>query len=601
MKLIRQFDIRNLLIAACALFTAGLLATSCTSDDVEDVVVDDSPSTDENTPSVVPDFNSTIEPFDTSIRATDSYTPGSDNDIYWQANDFSYDINIVYDGTTATVTPDTYSGVTTSVSGGHVAIDITSETKTRITVSGKTTDGSLKIYSLAKVLLVLDNAEITSSKGPAINCQSKKRLFVEIPESSSNILTDASVYSNDHYYQSGSSASSEDRKGAFFAEGNVIVSGKGLLQINGHYRHALATDGMLRILPGTTLAVTSDGKNGIHAKGSSKAESGITIEGGYIYALCSGDAGKCIKSDMDITIESGILSLNNSSEAIFDTEDNSTSSGAGIKSDANVNISGGVITIKTTGNGAKGISSESNVSISNATVTVTATGKQYVHTLDSSSPAGIKADNNITIGSGEVNVAMYAEDNACNAVKASGKINITNGETYCYAYGNGIYSSSNLQIAGGYIYSLSQRDEAINSKNAIEITGGLVISHSPKAITAATSSILTVSNATVIAAGGRSMTNADSSSSTCKLFSNVDLAAYEPFAVSSESGSPLFAMQFLPSCEGMPLLLASPSFKSGTSWILSTGGSLNTSSNSWNGFFEGVSLTNPSTTTSFSF
>lgn len=587
------------LVAISGMLVASL--SSCTKDNDVDEPSNPSSPTETETPSVVPDFNSEIEPFDSSTRATDSYTPGDDNDIYWQANDFTNEIEVVYNGTNATVTPSAISGVEISVSGAHVAIDVTSDTKTKITLSGRTTDGSLKIYSIAKTLVVLDNAEIHSTKSPAINCQSKKRLFIEIPEGSMSVLSDSETYSDDHYYQSGSSSAIEDRKGAVFAEGNVIVSGKGLLEIDALNRHGLATDGSLRILPGTTLAVTSSGKNGIHAKGTSKAERGITVEGGYIYVLCNGDAGKCLKSDMDIYIESGILSLNNSSEAIFDTEENGTSSGAGIKSDESINISGGDITIKLTGNGSKGISAGDSVEISNADITITSTGGQFVYSNETSSPSGIKADGSITIGSGTVNVAMYAEDNAADAIEADGNVNINGGKIYCYAYGNCIKSSSILNISGGNVYSLSQQDEAITSKNSINITGGLVLSHSPKAITSSSSSILTVSDATVIAAGGKVMTTVDSKSSGCKVISKVNIAVYKPFGVSSESGSPLFAMRFLPACEDVPLLLASPSFKSGTSWVLSTGDLTNSSSSSWNGFYDGQSLSNTTTIDSFSF
>ncbi len=590
--------IRHFITVMTALSLTGLPLASCSSDGEDDPKP--STSTDTDTPSVAPDFNSEIEPFDTSTRTTDSYTPGSDNDIYWQANDFTGEVTVVFAGDSATVSTTASTGITTVRSGAHVAIDITSDIKTRINVTGNTSDGSIKIYSPAKTLLVLDNAEITSTKGPAINCQSKKRLFIEIPEGGSSKLTDEAVYSDDHYYQSGSSASAEDRKGAVFAEGNVIVSGKGLLQIDGHYRHALATDGYLRILPGTTLAVTTDVKNGLHAKGSSKEANGIVVDGGYIYVLCTGDAGKCMKSDMDITIKGGTLSLNNSSEAIFDTDDNSASSGAGIKSDENINITGGEITVKLTGNGAKGISADSDVNIAGADITVTSTGSQFVHSIDSSSPAGIKAKNDISISSGTVNTAMYGEDNSSDAIKASGRISITGGQTYCYAYGNGLYATGSLGIAGGYVYSLSERSEAITSKDAINITGGYVLSHSPKAITSSSASILTVSDATVIAAGGRSMTTTGSGSASCKLFGSVNLAAYQPFAVASSSGTPLLVMQFLPACEDMPLMIASPSFRSGTTWTLAVGGTISSGSDSWNGLRIGASLTDPTSTTTFS-
>ena len=45
-------------------------------------------------------------------------------------------------------------------------------------ISGKTTNGSLKIYSDKKFELVLDGVSITNTDRPAINIQSKKTAFV---------------------------------------------------------------------------------------------------------------------------------------------------------------------------------------------------------------------------------------------------------------------------------------------------------------------------------------------------------------------------------------------------------------------------------------
>lgn len=578
----------------------SLIVFSCSSDNRGDEPWPPVTPTPEPPPAVAPDFDSEIHPFDPTVRATDTYTPGDDNDIYWEANDFTATVEITYNGAEATVTSSDAS-IKSVVSDADVAIDITSDVKTRITVRGSSTDGSLKIYSIAKILLDLDGVSLTSAKGPAVNVQSKKRLFVVSREGSVNSFADCREYAAaDHYYQIGSSAAVEDRKGAFFAEGHIVVSGKGLLQVFGHNRHALATDGSLRVLPGSSLDIECDSRNAIHAKGSSKEGRGVTVEGGYIYALCTGEAGKCIKSDLDIVVMSGELSLNNTAAAIFDTSDNTTSSGAGIKSDTNVTVNGGTIGIHLTGDGAKGIAADLNLTITDADMTITSTGKQFVHSQLTSSPSGLKADNIITISGGSVNIGMFGDDPESDAIDAKGELRIGGGQTYCYAFGNGLCSQSSLRIAGGYVYALSRQSEAITSPSSIAVTGGYVIAHSSVA-SSSQNAVLTVYNATVIAAGGSSMTTVDTAKSrSCHRFASVTLKGGEPFAVASESGSPLFAARFLAPLEEVPLLIASPKFTAGSTWVLFTGGSLQNPDAAWNGFVDGGTLTGDVTSTPFS-
>lgn len=586
--------IRHALVTALA-----CVAASCGSDSPGDEPWLPDEPTPEPPPAVAPDFDSEIKPFDEDTRATDTYTPGDNNDIYWQANTFADTVRVVYDGESASATS-TSSSITANISGAYVAISIPSGNKAVVRVSGASDNGALKIYSNVKTLLILDGVSLASRRGPAVNSQSKRRLFVNMAQGSVNTLSDAAQYQPDHYYASGASESTEDRKGAFFAEDHVIISGMGLLKIKGNYTHALATDGSLRILPGSTLAVESSRRNGIHAKGSAKEQAGITIDGGYVYTLCTGDAAKCLKSDNNITINGGILDLNNSSAAIFDTSDNDTSSGAGIKSDAGVTVAGGIITVKTTGNGAKGITVGKDLTVEGGEITITSKGCRYVYNdAVHSSPSGLKADNNITILDGTVNVGMFGDDANSDAIDAGNELRIGGGQTYCYAFGNGLYAKNHVYMAGGYVYSLSEKVEAVQSDKAIEISGGYTIAHSPRATAsqsgAASRAVTKVKNAVVIAAGGNVLTSPDmSQSANVAVIPSVTVKANQPFSVTTADGSKsLFAMRFLPACDDVPLLVASPEFKAATEWSLNIGGTIPAGASGWNGYYDKTVLGNP--------
>lgn len=593
----------NLLRILAVMLGMGAVMVSCSNkddggEDEPEVPVTPTP---EPPASKAPEFDPEIKPFDTATRASDSYTEGDDNDIYWQANTFPQTVKIEYNGATATVNT-TSTNVKSKISGAHVALNISGTDKTAIELVGSSDNGSLKIYANAKVMLTLDNLDLASKTGPAINNQSKKRMFIVLKDGSVNKLVDSDKYEDDHYYVLGSDADTEDRKGALFSEDHIIFSGKGLLQVVGNNRHGIASDGAIRILPGTTIAVESSKGDAIRAKGSNKEQRGVTVDGGYIYALCTGEGGKCINSDLSIYVNAGTLSLNNSADSYYDTIDNDTSSGAGIKSDVDINVTGGNITVKTTGSGAKGFNADNSINIGGGNVTVTSTGKRFEKGANiSASPSGLKADRTLTIKDGVVNIGMFGEEAKSDGIEADEGLTISGGQVYCESYGNSIVAKDKLRITGGYVYTVSKAEDTFKSSNTINVTGGFVLSQSPSKEKTSVK-FLKVSGGTVIALGGNTMTNVDTSASpTCKIFDNITLAGDEPFAVISSTGTGLFAVKFATASNNVPLMIASPSFKKGTKWTLATGGKIAGTSSPWNGYYSGCTLTDPKTAIDFSF
>ena len=137
-----------------------------------------------------PNFDNVIYPYE-GQKATDSKDDivGTDADFYHEANDFTTVVNVTYNGDNATV--DCGSGkVISHVSGAHVVIDLLTNSvkNVNIVLKGSTNDGSLKVYGEKKFLLTLNGVDITSQRGPAINSQCKKRMFVDIKEGTENSL-----------------------------------------------------------------------------------------------------------------------------------------------------------------------------------------------------------------------------------------------------------------------------------------------------------------------------------------------------------------------------------------------------------------------------
>ncbi|MCC8037121.1 MAG: carbohydrate-binding domain-containing protein [Bacteroidales bacterium] len=128
--------------------------------------------------------------FDSSITAWDGQTAsdtskasdyGSDKDIYHELNTFSNVLTITYNGTSASYTT-TNDKILVYQTGAHVTVDMLTNDvdKTEIILKGTSSDGSLKVYGASKYKLTLDGVSLTSSRGPAINSQCKKRVYVAL-------------------------------------------------------------------------------------------------------------------------------------------------------------------------------------------------------------------------------------------------------------------------------------------------------------------------------------------------------------------------------------------------------------------------------------
>ena len=482
---------------------------------------------------------------DTSIKAYDGQTAddaandkvGSNKDLFWELNDFTTDIVVTYNDTQATVET-ANSDVKYITSGAHVVLDLKTGdvSGANVVVKGTSGDGSLKIYGSNKFKLTLSGVDLTSSKGPAINDQCGKRVFLHLTEGTTNRLTDCAEYGTDIY----SASTDEDRKGCFFSEGNVIVSGSGTLVIAGKYKHGLCSDGAIYVRPGATIAVTEAAKNAIHANGDSDDNMGITVTGGLIYASCTATAGKCIKCDMDVLVSGGTLDLYTSGGAEYDTDEKDTSSASCIKSDKNITITGGTLTCKSVGTAGKGLKADGNITIGEEgtdgpTLTVATTGGTYSYngTKAMGGPGGggmmpggggnsssgitskakaIKAEGIIKINSGELTIST-AQDGAEgieSKTKSTGSVVFNGGRTFVQAYDDAVNSAGQISFQGGYVFAYSTGNDAVDSNygstNSIVVNGGALVAHGVKSpeegIDADNARYLTFTKGTVFSSGG---------------------------------------------------------------------------------------------------
>lgn len=586
------------------LYISTFLLFSCSKNDWVDF--SDEPDMDTpglgqgNDDSSIPQFNPVIEPWNGEKAGdlSNDKVDGSNEDIYHEANSFTEKVNVIFNGSSATVTLSNGSKVKYNIDGAYVTIDmLTNSVKNvEIIASGKSDDGQLKIYGEKKFKLTLNGLELTSAKGPAINDQCKKRVFVHLADGTTNKLTDCSSYSKEPYYLTSTGETDEDRKGCFFSEGNMIFSGSGILEVAGKYKHGIVTDGYMWMRPGVTIVVTEAAKNAVHVKGDATDDIGFHMAGGLLYTNVSSIAGKGIKTDLHVVVTGGKLLLNQSGDATYDESDKDTSSAAGIKTDGNVSISGGTLVIKSTGTGGKGINADGSIEISGGETTVTTTGSSYYKSKDlTSSPKGIKADGNIDIKDGVINIAVTGKaDNygSPEGLESKAVLTIEGGTIFSYATDDAINAITGITINGGKIYAHSTTNDGIDSNGYFYINGGVVIANgasgAEESFDCDNTSKFIINGGTIIGTGGTCMqTPSTSSKQRVMIYRGLSLSKNDYVSVLDASGNPIDTYQLSRGMSGMVLFYSSPDIKSNATYIISKNGKLTDYKTSWNGWFSG--------------
>ena len=315
-------------------------------------------------------------------------------DDKYDMSNFKSDIEIVFNGTTASVTGDTNGFV--SVNGADVTVNGANNTTTNmtITLSGSTTEGSLLVYNIRSYTIVLNGVAINNSDGPAINNQGKKALYMICADGTVNTLTDGTTYAQALVNAKGDTI---DQKGTLFSEGQVYFRGNGTLNVNANAKNGIASDDYIVMESGNiNISVSDTGTNGV------KVKDGFSMKSGALNIDVKGDGARGIKNDARTTIEGGNLSITTSGDCLIETYGDiaDTTACAGIKSDSLLLISGGIVNINSTGDGGKGINCSLDFEQQGGKLCITTTGTKSL-----SKPHAIKADGNITFTGGEAYVA----------------------------------------------------------------------------------------------------------------------------------------------------------------------------------------------------
>jgi hypothetical protein len=432
-------------------------------------------------------------------------------------------VTVKYEGTTASVTVagNIANLLDITVSGADVSIEQDESVSDEITYSltGTTTNGSFYMDGKYKATIVLNGVDITSQSGAAINIQNGKRISVDLAAGTVNKLSD---------YASGK------QKGCFMVNGHTEFKNSGTLTITGNCKHGFWGDEYVEVkktigsivvdkavkdgfninqyfqLNGGKVTISGVGDDGIQvAKTDDETDENngeVIIKGGDLNIAVTADAVKGLKSEGNITISGGNITITTSGNGVWDSDDNETKASSCIKGDENITITGGTFNLTSSGTGGKGMSCDGDLVIESGDINIITTGNIYTYTSGSnggnnqggwgnwggggwggnqsydnlasnlkSSPKGIKVDGNITINGGNISVATSGT--GAEGIESKSVLTVNDGVIEVTAYDDAINSGSHMYINGGKIYVNASNNDGLDSNGNLYLNGGLVVAY----------------------------------------------------------------------------------------------------------------------------
>ena len=362
----------------------------------------------------------------------------------FSAND--REVVIVYQGATATVSvaEDVSQFITVDVNGADVTVEQDDEVADEITyrLTGQTDNGSFVHKGDFKITLSLEGLQLASQTGAAIQIKNGKRIAIVLKDGTENVLTDKD---------------GGDQKACMTVKGHCEFQGGGSLIINGRGKHALKCNEYVEVKATTgRLSLVSTVKDGIH-------------------------------TDEFVLVKGGVLNITTTGGGYWDDEDLKTKAPSCINAVGSVTILGGTLNLLSTGDGGKGVSSDSCFVMSGGSMTVHTQGRRYIsdrydgdlHNIDAipdslkNSPKAVKADLGICITGGSIN--LFTEQDGGEGLESKDTLVIRNGDIHIETYDDCINAAGDVRISDGDLYLYSIDNDGIDTNQSMYIMGGNIV------------------------------------------------------------------------------------------------------------------------------
>lgn len=360
------------------------------------------------------------------------------------------------------------------------------------------------------VTLILNGVDITCSNSSAIYVKSADKVVLSLVEGTVNNLQDGSEYTYDDETE-------EEPNACVFSKDDLVISGKGTLNVTGKFNNGIASKDDLTITGGIinvqavnngikgkdSIAVMNvdmtvqAGADGLKADNTTDAEKGfilidegsfkitagedaiqaetcMEINGGTFDITTGEGAGTTSWNSGDVWGKPGMGGMNQSSSA--STTD--TTSIKALKAGCDITINDGIFTID----------SEDDAIHTNVSVEVNGGNFDIVSGDD-----GVHADNTLVINGGEINITQCYEGIEATYITMNyGDVHVVSADDGFNAAGgndasamgqrpgmNGFSEGTgSLTINGGYVY-IDSTGDGLDANGTFEMTDGYVIVDGP--------------------------------------------------------------------------------------------------------------------------
>lgn len=397
--------------------------------------------------------------------------------------------------------------------------------------------------------------------------------------------------------------------------GKCMKSGD-VVRINGGILHLTNT--------GTHLLDSGD----ISTAAAVKADGAITLTAGEITIENSSPAGKGISADGVLTMTGGTVTGTFSGAAVSflnaDNEQDASSSKC-LGSDGAMYLLGGTVTSTSSGVAGKGIVSQDALTIGSLaggpSLAITTTGAKLILSGSSgstswnpggnrpgrpggggdmdqsngSSPKAIKSKGNLTVHAG--NIAVKTSQDGGEGLESKATMTLNGGVIETVTYDDALNAATNLTVNGGSIYAYSLGNDAIDSNGTLNLNGGLVIASgtsNPEGSFDCDNHAFALTGGVIIGTGGSTSTPTSTAQKYVK-FSNVSMTSGQFVRLSSSasvSGTDHILLFKAPrTLSGATVLLSDAALKSGSTYYLFTGATLNSGTETFHGYYENAIAT----------
>ena len=506
-----------------------------------------------------------------------------DMDFEFSNKDTTYD----YDESDATTIKDSEKTVKITVEGTYV-------------VSGEHESITVSAPDTAKVRIILKNATVSNTSGPAIYIEKADKVFITACEGTVNTLSDGTSYTGDF--------KDTNVDGAIFSKTDLTLNGEGTLNITGNCKCGVVSKDDL-IICGLNLTVKStgcalEGKDCVKIK-----DAAITVSAG-------GDGIRSTNTEKSnkgfVYIETGNIDITSGNDGIQAATVLKAANGS-IK----ITAGGGVTDTKQNFGGrnmpgfggktqttddeesTKGLKAGSLILIDEGSFEVSSKDDAFHSNGDieinggsftaAAGDDGFHADNNLIINGGSITVSQSYEGLEGQKVTVTGgNIDITASDDGINAAGSSSSSSTGgrpdssdsnalITIGGGYIV-VNASGDGIDSNGNIVISGGTLLVSGPADNGNGAFDYggeATVSGGTVILCGSSGMAQGFSDKSDQASFMytlNSSASAGSGVALTDENGNVLAS--FIPAKQYNNVVISTPSLKNGSSYKLVIGGTV---------------------------